>query len=58
MLKQIESKFDAYVATLPATEQQKAREMLKAYRYILSSKMTKSMSERNLLSSTRFAFRG
>lgn len=54
VLKQIESKFEAYIATLPSAEQQKAQEMFKAYRYILSSKMTKSMSERNLLSSFRF----
>ena len=49
-LRQLEAKFESYVSTLPAQEQQAAQEMFKAYRYILSAKLTKSMSDRNLLS--------
>ena len=52
-LRQLEAKFESYVSTLPAQEQQAAQEMFKAYRYILSAKLTKSMSDRNLLSSPK-----
>ena len=52
-LRQLEAKFESYVSTLTAQEQQAAQEMLKAYRYILSAKLTKSMSDRNLLSSPK-----
>lgn len=51
ILAQIESGFNEYVETLSGSDRTQAEDMLKAYQYLKSFRMTKTVSDRNLVSS-------